>query len=125
MAQTINYSNTTPAPPANTVNASWQNDSSNPPNVSIYIPSGQGGLANIPTLLISTGLVANYNAGTAYTIYTPTVATPLRITVTQAITVAGATSSTLPSLTLGYTDVGGIARTVAMIATSTTNTTAV
>ena len=100
MAQTINYSNTTPAPPANTVNALWQNDSSNPPNVSIYIPSGQGGVANIPYLLTATGLTANYNAGTAVTIYTPTVATVLQITVTQAITVAGATSSTLPSFIL-------------------------
>jgi hypothetical protein len=39
--------------------------------------------------------------------------------------VAAATSSTFPSLTLSWTDVGGIARTQQLVATSATNTTAV
>ena len=126
MAQTINFNNTTPAAPTNGVNVSWQNDSSNPPNISANLPSGQGGVPNIPNQINATGLTANYNAGTAATIFTPTVATTLRVTVTVATTVAattGAATSTMPSITLGWTDQGGIARTLTMIATSTGNTT--
>ena len=80
------------------------------------------------TNISATGLTANYNSGSAATIFTPTAPTRLRVTATEAITIAattGAATSTLPSLTLGYTDVGGIARTVQMLATSGTNTTAV
>jgi hypothetical protein len=75
--------------------------------------------------IIATGLTANYNAGTAKTIFTPTAASQLRISFTQAITTADAVSSTFPSLTLGWTDAGGIARTKILVATSATNTTAV
>lgn len=78
--------------------------------------------------IVATGLTANYNSGSAKTIFTPTAATVLRVTATTAITTAattGAGTSVLPSLTLGYTDVGGVARTVAMLPTSSTNTTTV
>jgi hypothetical protein len=75
--------------------------------------------------IAATGLTANYNAGSAKTIFTPTAASQLRISFSQAITTADAVSSTFPSLTLGWTDVGGIARTKTLVATSATNTTAV
>lgn len=86
------------------------------------------GVPSEPFQIVATNLSANYNAGGAKTIFTPTAATLIRVTVTTAIIVAattGAGTSTLPSLTLGYTDEGGIARTIAMTATSATNTTAV
>jgi hypothetical protein len=83
------------------------------------------GLASEVNQIVATGLTANYNAGSAKTIFTPTIASQLRISFSQAITTAATTSSTFPSLTLGWTDVGGIARTKALVATSATNTTAV
>lgn len=59
------------------------------------------------------------------TLFTPTAAAAYRISVSQAIVTVGSSSSTFPSLTLSWTDVGGIARTKQLVATSTTNTTAV
>jgi len=73
-----------------------------------------------------TALTANYNAGSAKTlIATPVAGGIYRISGAQAINRAATTSSTFPSLTLGYTDAGGIARTITLVSTSTTNTTAV
>ncbi len=70
-------------------------------------------------------LTANYNAGVAKTLVTPTAASQYRISYSQAIVVVDPASSTFPSLTLGWTDVGGIARTKTLVSTSATNTTAV
>ncbi len=75
--------------------------------------------------IVVTGLTANYNAGSVKTIYTPTAASQLRISYSQAITTAATTTSTLPSLVLGWTDVGGIARTKTIVPTDSTNTTTV
>jgi hypothetical protein len=86
------------------------------------------GIPSEPFQIVATGLSASYNSGSAKTIFTPTAATLLRVTVTEYITVAattGAATSTLPSVTLSWTDESGISRTNTMIATSTTNTTAV
>lgn len=87
------------------------------------------GVPQEPFQIVATGLTANYNAGVAQTIFTTTgIPWLLRITAMAAITTAattGAATSTLPSLTLGWTDSGGIARTAIMLPTSTTNTTAV
>lgn len=86
------------------------------------------GVPSEPFQIVSSGLTANYNSGSAKTVFTPTTGTVLRVTAMQAITTAattGAATSTLPSLTLGWTDAGGIARTLVLLATSSTNTTAV
>ena len=75
--------------------------------------------------VLSTGLAANYNGGSAKTLFTPTAAGMWRISFFQAITTAAGSSSTFPSLTLSYVDAGGVARTLVLVATSGTNTTAV
>ena len=96
-------------------------------NISNYngrVTAGNGIPAEV-NQIASTGLTANYNAGSAATIFTPTTASQLRISYSQAITTADAVSSTFPSLTLGWTGAGGIARTKTLVATSATNTTAV
>jgi len=89
------------------------------------ITTAGNGIPSEVNQIAATGLTANYNAGSAKTIFTPTAASQLRISFSQAITTADAVSSTFPSLTLGWTDVGGIARTKTLVATSSTNTTAV
>lgn len=75
--------------------------------------------------VLATALAANYNTGTAKTLATPTAAGMWRISFSQGITQAATSTSTMPSLTLGYTDAGGIARTVTLVATSTSNATTV
>src|SRR5208282_2682551 len=74
---------------------------------------------------LNTGLVANFNTGTPVTMFTPATAGMFKIDFFQAISTPGSSSSTFPSLTLGYTDAGGVARTAALVATSATNTTGV
>jgi hypothetical protein len=81
---------------------------------------------------LNPSLTANFNGGSAFTLIpsgglvgVTFVPTQVRITWFQSIIVAAGTSSTFPSLTLGYTDAGGIARTVILVATSAVNTTAV
>ena len=114
----INLSNTTPAAPAGSTNVLWQNDASG--NVSAYTTC-----PDIVFLSLNPSLLANYNAGVAMTLFTPTAAAAYRISVSQAIVTVGSSSSTFPSLTLSWTDVGGIARTKQLVATSAVNTTAV
>lgn len=87
------------------------------------IVTAGNGVPSEPFQIASPALTANYNAGSAKTIFTPTAASLLRVTVQTATVIADGASSTVPSLTLGYTDVGGIARTLQMIATSSGNTT--
>jgi hypothetical protein len=73
-------------------------------------------------------LTANYNAGAAKVIAVHTsfaAGSMFRIAGTQQIVQGATTSSTMPSLTLNYTDAGGIARTLQLVATSTTNNTTV
>jgi hypothetical protein len=83
------------------------------------------GVASEVSQILATGLSSNYNGGTAKTLFTPTAAGMWRICFSQAISRAAATSSTFPSLTLGWTDPGGVARTKQIVSTSTANTTSV
>lgn len=88
------------------------------------VSTAGGGIAAIYGSTTSTALAANFNSGGAFTVYTPASAGPVRILYWQGVTQAATVSSTAPSLTLGYTDAGGIARTVQLIATNSGNTTA-
>jgi hypothetical protein len=115
----VNFSNTTPTAVAGGTNILWQTDGSG--NISGYVPSG----AAVVFSTLQPTLTANYNAGSAMTLFTPSVAGAYRISVSQAIQIAAGTSSTFPSLTLSWTDVGSVARTKQLVATSATNTTAV
>jgi hypothetical protein len=69
------------------------------------------------------GLTDNYNAGVTVSMVTPTTDTMFRISAYEAMDVPspGSGSSTLPSLTLNYTDAGGIARSLVLIPTDTFN----
>jgi hypothetical protein len=115
----INLNGTTPAAPSGSINVSFQNDASG--NISGYVPDS----AVIQTAILEPALTGNYNAGSPETLITPTVPSLYRISFSQAIVVVDPSSSTMPSLTLGWSDPGGIARTKILVATSTTNTTAV
>lgn len=84
--------------------------------------AGNGLVADLYQSL-STGLVANFNSGSAQTLFTPGAAGMYRISVYMATTTAATSSSTMPSITIGWTDAGGTARTKALIATSAGNTT--
>jgi hypothetical protein len=75
--------------------------------------------------VLATAQAANYNSGSPKTLFTPTASAMYRISAVQSLTQAATNSSTFPSLTLSYTDAGGIARTVTMISTSATNATSV
>lgn len=75
-------------------------------------------------------LTANYKSGAATQVASCTTARSahtclIRISGVESISRAAGSSSTLPSLTLGWTDGGSVARTQTLVATSTTNTTAV
>ena len=121
-----NWNNTTPAAPSGSVNVTFQNDGSG--NMSAYVSGSASVVTNTVLPILSPTLTANYNAGSAQTIFTPSAVTVLRVSWSQAIVVAattGAATSTFPSLTLSWTDVGGITRTQTLVSTSTTNTTAV
>jgi len=115
----INFSATTPAAPSGSVNVIPQNDGAG--NISFYVP----GSAVITATISEPTLTADYNAGSPETLVTPTATSVYRISFSQAIQVVDPVSSTMPSLTLGWSDPGSIARTKVLIATSTTNTTAV
>jgi len=115
----INFSSTTPAAPAGAVNAIPQNDGAG--NQSFYVP--ESGVVAFRSL--NPALTGNFNGGSAQTVVTPVAQSVYRISFSQAITVVDAVSSTFPSLTLAWSDPGGIARTKVLVATSTTNTTAV
>ena len=114
----VNFSNTTPAAVAGGTNVLWQTDGSG--NISGYTTG-----SDIVFSTLQPSLTANYNAGLAMTLFTPTAAAAYRVSVSQAIVIAASSTSTFPSLTLSWTDVGGIARTKQLVATSSTNTTAV
>jgi len=71
-----------------------------------------------------TALTANYNSGSAKSIVaTPVAGAVYVLSGEQACNRAASSSSTFPALTLGYTDAGGIARTVALVTTSSSNAT--
>ena len=91
--------------------------------------SGALNSALVPTLIVAgkniqaTALAANFNAGAAWTLFTPSAAVGqfLRVNFVQEMTQAATSSSTFPSLTLGWTDAGGIARTAVLAGTSAAN----
>jgi hypothetical protein len=92
----INLNNTTPAAPSSTVNVSWQKDSSG--NVSANVPLGTSLIDPIDV----TGQTANISS-------TNIVATPVngaiyRISVYEIVTTSAVSSSTLPSVVIGWTD---------------------
>jgi hypothetical protein len=118
-----NWNNSTPAAPSGATNVTFQNDGSG--NISAYLTTPATIVTNATLPILQPTLTANYNAGGAKTIFTPSAVTVLRVSWSQAIVVAATTSSTFPSLTLSWTDVGGISRTQQLVATSATNTTAV
>lgn len=115
----INLNGTTPAAPAGSTNVIFQNDASG--NVSAYAP--QSGVVAFSSL--NPALTANFNAGSPQTVVTPVAQSVYRVSFTQAIVIPDGASSTFPSLTLAWSDPGGIARTKVLVATSATNTTAV
>lgn len=94
MAQTINFSDATPAAPANAVNVKWQNDSSNPPNLSANVPSGVGGASNIVARSVLTAQGAAIAATTLFAVPSSG-AGFYRISYVATITRAATTSSVL------------------------------
>lgn len=68
--------------------------------------------------VISTTLTANYNAGAAKTVFTPTAITMLRISAASQV-VNTPTNGTLPSLAVTFTDKAGVARSVPLWGTQT------
>ena len=68
MAQTINFNNTTPAAPTNGINVLWQNDSSNPPNISAYLSIGNGGIVGVIARSLLTAQAAAISATTVYAV---------------------------------------------------------
>ncbi len=82
-------------------------------NISCYVPTS----SSVAFSDFESNLYANYNSGSAKTIYTPTAATALRVSVTELSTNTP-TGATLPSLTLGWTDAGGTAKTLALLSST-------
>jgi len=78
------------------------------------------GVASIIAQSLATAQPANFNSGTPLTLFTPTVAAMYRISalVATANTPTGATN---PSITIGWTDASGVARTFILIATASTS----
>jgi|SRR5882672_2248803 len=64
MSQTVNLSNSTPAPPPGAVNVNFQNDNASPPNISANMPSGVGGASNIVARTVLTAQSAAIAATT-------------------------------------------------------------
>jgi hypothetical protein len=88
-------------------------------------PTAGQGLSTISDADLQTGLAANYNGGAGKLLGANHGDGSLfRISGVQQITQIATSSSTFPSLTLTYTGVAGIARTVVLVATSAANTTA-
>jgi hypothetical protein len=94
MGNTINFSDATPAAPTNPPggNVKWQNDTSNPPNISAYMPTGVGGGANIVAKSILTAQSAAIVATTIFAV--PSGSAGLyRVSFVATITTAGTTSA--------------------------------
>jgi hypothetical protein len=90
----LNFNATTPAAPSGSTNVTWQNDASG--NVSAYVAS-TGGINPVN----ATGATDNITAATATT---PTTAGLYRVTAYMIVTSPDAVSSTLPALTISWTD---------------------
>ena len=76
----------------------------------------------VGTGITAIGQVANLNAGAAITLYTPITSGQYRISATQEVTLADGASSTMPSLTIGWTNPdSNQAETNALLATAAGN----
>jgi hypothetical protein len=91
----INLNNTIPAAPANATNVVWQEDVSG--NVSAYV----GTAANVLPAVDTTGLTGNVSATT---LFATTASRTFRISAYIIVTTAGSVSSTLPKITITWTD---------------------
>lgn len=107
----VNFNSSAPAAVAGTTNVVFQTDGSG--NISGYVPNS----ATVSFSDFQSSLSANYNAGSAKTLFTPTAAVAWRITATE-FSVNSPTGATLPSLTLGWTDAGGTAKTLALFSST-------
>jgi len=94
MAQTINFSNTTPAAATNGINVLFQNDSSSPPNISAYLLIGNGGVTGVIARSLLTAQSAAIAATTIYAVPS-TGAGMYRISWVATITQAATTQSIL------------------------------
>lgn len=100
MAQTINFSDSTPIAPANAVNVKWQSDNSNPPNISAYVLSGVGGCPNVVAKSLLTAQSAAIAATTLFAI--PSNGAGLyRVSYVATITTAASGGANGPSSLLG------------------------
>jgi hypothetical protein len=95
-----NFNDTTPAAPSNGVNVKWQTDGSG--NNSAYLPATTQELVSANLDLTA----QNANITTA-TLYTPSASGLYRISayiIVTTVASTGAATSTLPSVTIGWTD---------------------
>jgi hypothetical protein len=91
----INLNGTTPAAPASTVNSAWQSDVSG--NVSVNVPLSATILPPVDT----TGLTGN--VGTSL-LFAALASGRYRVSAYLIVTVVGSVSSTLPKITVTWTD---------------------
>jgi hypothetical protein len=68
------------------------------------------GFSSVAAQNLSPNLQANFNSGTAYTLYQTVAARQHKFS--AALTVVNASNGSTPNLNLYYTDIGGVARTV-------------
>lgn len=73
------------------------------------------GVPSEPFQVLSGALAANYNAGSAKTVFTPTATSVLRLTATE-YSQNVPTNASLPSLTVSWTDSSNTAQTLAILA---------
>ena len=112
----INLNNTTPAAPTGSTNVTWQEDVSG--NVSAYVTTSAE-LTGSNIDLTAQGA----NIGSTNLVASP-VAGLYRISAYLIVTRAATTSSTLPSLTIGWTDQNsGVAQTLVLTPTNSGNLT--
>jgi hypothetical protein len=67
--------------------------------------------------------LGNFNSGTGISLATTTVTSTIRVSFSQSIQRAASSSSTMPSLTLTWTDSAGVSRTKVLVAADSTNLT--
>ncbi len=110
-----NFNDTVPAAPAGCMNVKWQTDGSG--NDSAYVAVAQEIIAANVSL---TGQTANINTTT---LLTPSASRLYRVSAYIIVTTVSSPGSTLPALTIGWTDAdNSTAQTIALTATSTGNT---
>ena len=110
-----NFNNTVPAAPAGNINVTWQTDGSG--NDSAYVPAGAV-LANAANVDL-TAKTANV---TTATLLTPSASGVYRVSAYLIVTTISSPGSTLPALTIGWTDPdNSTAQTLVLTPTNTGN----